>query len=160
MMTRLANYLNAPEEALQMTKTGIYTLFVFLGIDHDIVGVLGILMVIDTGLGVIKALRLSDKVTFKKMMWGMVTKVSVLIIPMILALVAKGIDLDFRWFVVAVINVLIVAEAFSCITNILSIKSKERIENADYITMVLHAIRKGLSSLIQRFIGDIENPKK
>ena len=142
--------------AIEAIKAAAYGLFIFLEIPIDLVHTLGILMMVDTGLGIIKALRLGDKVSFRILLWGMVTKLAVLIIPMILALIGKGLGLGFIWFVLTVLKVLIVAEGISCITNVLSIKSGKKIENTDYITALLHSIRKGLSAIIKRFLTTIE----
>ena len=81
---------------------------------------------------------------------GMITKVSILILPMILALVAKALEFDFTWFVNAVLNILVLSEAFSSVTNIIAIKEKRDIQNTDFVTKLLYAVRNGLSTLIDR----------
>lgn len=159
-MMKLSTYLDQPENGLQFFKTLIYSFFIFMDIDVDVVHILALLMGVDTVLGVVKVLRLREKFSFKIMLWGLITKAAVLIIPMVLALTAKALDFDFRWFVVAVLNVIIVAEAFSCITNILSIKSKKKVENVDYITVLLHSIRKGLGAMVDRILKTIETPRQ
>ena len=141
-------------------KTFIYCTFVFLDIDVDVVRILGILMTIDTVLGVIKTIRLGKKFSFKKLIWGMITKVSVLIVPMILALTAKALSFDFTWFVTAVLNILVVAEAFSSITNIMSIRQNKELENTDFITALLQKIRSGLSRIISTLFNTIEQGKE
>jgi hypothetical protein len=83
----------------------------------------------------------------------------ILSVPMILALMAKGLSFDFTYFVKAVINILIVNEGISCVTNIISIKSKKRIENTDYVTMLLQAIHRGLTKIIQKLLGVLEEAK-
>ena len=138
-------------------KSAIYGLFIFLGIPMDLVSTLGILMGVDTILGVAKSLKLDEKFSFKILLWGAITKVSVLLIPMVMALVAKGLGFDFIWLPVAVMHVLIVNEGLSSITNILSIKSGTKIENTDYVTSLLKAIRKGLANIINNLLKKLEN---
>lgn len=145
------------ENVLNLFKSLLYALFIYLGIKTGIVKILFYLMVIDSVLGVLKALSLKEKISLKKLIWGMVSKLSVLIIPMILALMAKGLSLDFNYFVVIVLDILIVNEGISCITNILSIKTKKKIENTDYITKMIEAIRRGLMNVINRLLGNIED---
>tara|TARA_R110000737_G_C14624761_1_gene494673 strand:+ start:67556 stop:68044 length:489 start_codon:yes stop_codon:yes gene_type:complete len=145
-------------EVITYIKTFLYGIFLFLDIDVNIVKILAIIMAVDTVLGIIKAIRLKQKVSFKKLVWGMITKVSVLIVPMILALVAKALSFDFTWFVNAVLNILVLAEAFSSISNIISIKEGKQIENQDFITKLLHTIRIGLSNMINRLFNTI-NPE-
>ncbi len=146
-------------EAITTVKTFLYGIFLFLDIDVNIVKILAILMAVDTVLGIFKAIRLREKISFKKLIWGMVTKTSVLIVPMILALVAKALSFDFTWFVNAVLNILVLAEAFSSISNIISIKEGKQVENQDFITKLLHGVRKGLSNLINKLFKVI-NPEE
>ena len=156
-MNYLTNLYTDYPTLINIIKSGIYGLFIFLGIPMDLVSTLGILMGVDTLLGVTKSLKLDEKFSFKILLWGAITKVSILLIPMVIALVAKGLGFDFIWLPVTVIHILIVSEGLSSITNILSIKSGERIENTDYITNLLKAIRKGLSSIIKRLLDKLEN---
>jgi len=152
----ISEFLNQSEEVVTVVKMAVYSFFVYLGIDGDVVQVLFILMCIDTVLGATKAVVLGNKFSFTKLLWGIVTKLSVLIIPLVIALVAKGLSFDFSWFVVAILNILIAAEGFSTISNILSIKSKKNVENVDFISMLLKAIREGLHSIINRVLTSIE----
>ena len=78
---------------------------------------------------------------------------------MILAVIAKALSFDFRYFVIAAMNIIIVSEGISCITNILSIKTKKQIENTDYITMLLNAIKTALSGIIIRLLKAMESEK-
>jgi hypothetical protein len=89
----------------------------------------------------------------------MITKLSILIVPFILALMAKAMSFDFRYFILAVLNVIVVSEGISCVTNIISIKTGKPIENADYITMLLQAIKNGLHGIFKRLLTIIEQEK-
>lgn len=154
----IQSFFKAATEGFVTAKTFIYGIFIFLDLDIDIIKILGILMAVDTVLGILKAIKFKKQVSFKVLMWGMVTKMSVLVVPMILALVAKSLSFDFSWFVNAVLNILILSEAFSAITNILSIKQNKEIENTDFIAKLIHAIRNGLGGLINKSLTEI-NPE-
>lgn len=145
---------------LSVFKSLLYALFVYLGIKTGTVIVLFVLMTLDSFLGIFKALRLGKKFSFKVLGWGMVSKLSVLIIPMILALMGKGLSFDFSYFVVAVLNIIIVSEGISCVTNILSIKTKKQIENADYVTKLLQGVRNGLISVLEKNFKIIDKSTK
>ena len=149
-------FLESSQEVVTAVKVSVYSFFAYLGISGDVVEVLFVLMCIDTILGLIKAIVLGNRFTFEKLLWGITTKLSVLIIPMVIALVAKGLSFDFHWFVLAVLNILIAAEGFSAIGNILSIKSKKNVENVDFISLLLRAIRKGLTNVIKRSLAVLE----
>lgn len=159
---RLTNYISTFSTTIsdfwQEIKTAIYILFAFLNIDMDIVKILSILMISDTILGVIKVIYLKElKFTFKKLLWGIVSKSTILLVPMLLALVSLGLGYDFKWIVDIVLKVLIVSEGISSVTNILSIKEGKNIENTDYISKLLHAVRNFLNNKIEEFIKKFED---
>jgi len=147
------------ENIYKNLKDFCYLIFIFLGMKTDVVKILFLLMTIDSILGIIKALRLGRKFSFKVLLWGAITKISILLIPFLIALMAKALTFDFYYFVVAVMNVIIVSEGISCITNIISIKSKKEVKNEDYITMLLQAIKEGLHRQIMKVIELIKNGK-
>ena len=141
-------------------KAALYTTFIFLNIDLDIVKILILLMIFDTAFGVTKSLVLGDKVSFKILFFGLSTKMLVLLIPMTLALVGKGLNYDFTPMVNVVLKVLVVAEGISIFTSMYSIKTKQKVENIDFISMLLNSIRKGLTKILKMWLGQIENPEE
>jgi phage-related holin len=141
---------------MDVGKSAIYAVFVYLGIKTGTVKVLMVLMMLDSLLGIVKALRLGKKFSFKVLGWGMVSKLTILIIPMIIALMGQALSFDFSYFVIAVMNIIVVSEGISCVTNILSIRGKREIENTDYITLLLHSIRKALTGIVNRMLSKIE----
>lgn len=147
------------ENILNFVKGVIYALFIYLGIKTGTVVILFYLMTIDSILGIVKALRLGQKFSFRRLTWGAISKLTLLFVPMILALIAKGLDLDFTMFVVATMNILIVNEGISSVTNILSIKTGRHIENNDVVTKLLYSIRRLLIRLVQRFMNVIDEDK-
>ena len=119
-----------------------------MGIKTGKVEILFYIMMSDSFLGIVKALRLGKKFSFKILLWGLIVKMLILSIPLLLALMGKGLELDFTGFLVVVMNIIIVSESISCVTNIISIKTQKQLENTDYITMLLHIIKKTLEALI------------
>lgn len=147
------------ENIIKPLKDFAYVIFIFLGMKTDVVKILFILMTIDSILGIVKALVLGQRFSFKKLLIGMTTKLTLLIVPFILALMAKALSFDFYYFVVAVMNIIVVSEGISCVTNIISIKTKETVENADYMTRLLQAIKNGLHNQITKLLKIIEGEK-
>lgn len=146
-------------ELYTLLKDWAYLLFVYLGIGTDIAKILFILMVLDSLLGMTKALRLNEKISLKLLAWGIVGKLCLLVIPMTLALIAKALNLDFTVFLVSIMWILIVNEGISIITNIISIRTKKKIENTDYITKLLMLIKNGLKQAIEKMLKIIEIQK-
>lgn len=141
-------------------KTGLYLSFAFLNIDTDIVKVLMMLMLIDTLSGVIKSLSIGKRFDFKVMFFGLCSKLLILLIPMVLALVGKGISktYDFSPILDGVLKVLVVAEGLSIITNFYVLKTKKEVQNIDIVSLLLTAIRKGMLSIINSILQKIEKP--
>ena len=148
------------DNVLNYVKTILYGVFIFLDIKIGTVKVLFYLMIIDSFLGIVKSLRLGNKFDCRVLIWGMVAKLSLLFIPFNIALIAKGLEFNnFTMFVTITMNILIVNEGISVITNILSIKLKKTIENNDYITLLLHKVRDFLIKFINKMLGDIDEKK-
>lgn len=151
MKNQFLNHLNE-------LKTAIYLAFIFLNIDTDIVKILTWLMLIDSLSGIVKALIISKSFDFKLLFFGLCSKILVLLIPMTLALVAKGISktYDFTPVLDAVLRVLVVSEGLSIITNLYVIKTKKEVKNFDIISMLLSALRKGMFAIINGTLKSIE----
>lgn len=140
------------DNILSFCKALAYALFLYLGIKTEVVKILFVLMMLDTFIGIIKALRLGEKFSFKKLGWGIVSKLTILIVPMVVALIGKGLHFDLNYFVIAIMSIIIVSEGISIITNVLAIRQKKDINNDDYITLLLKAVRKQFIHLVTRLI--------
>lgn len=141
-------------------KILIYSFFVFLDIDTNIVKILFYLMIIDTLIGVIKTIALNNRFVFKKLLLGFVSKLAIILIPMAVALMGKGLSYDFSLFVTVVLDIIIVSEGISIFSNAIAIKTKKEVQDFDPITKLLIAIRTGLINLFKRFISNIETPNQ
>ncbi|MEP0263801.1 phage holin family protein [Dokdonia sp.] len=137
-------------------KILIYSFFVYIDIDVELLKVLFCLMLIDTFLGVVKVIVLEKTFYFKKLILGFVSKLAVLVIPMSLNLMGKGLNYDFNWFITLVIDLLIVSDGISIFSNVIAIKTKQEVKNFDALTKLLKAIRSSLINLFKRFLDTID----
>jgi hypothetical protein len=153
-MQNLTSFIGKHSNELKMM---VYSIFIYLHIDTDVVNVLLILMAMDTLFGVRKSLVLGDVFKFSLLWFGIITKLLVLLIPMTLALVGKGLGYDFKPLVDIVMRVLVVAEGISILSSYYMIRTKKRIENIDVVTKLLLAVRNLLLKLMNFFIGKIES---
>ncbi|WP_291287031.1 phage holin family protein [Flavobacterium sp.] len=149
MMHKISEYSNE-------LKLVLYGIFVYLEMDAEIVKVLFYLMVLDTFLGVVKTIVLNNPFSFKKLALGFVSKLAVLLIPTALALMSKGLNYNFKWFVTIVMDLLIVSDGISIISNIIAIKTKKEVENFDAMTLILKSIRNRLIQLFKRILITID----
>ena len=113
-------------------------------------------MLIDSVLGILKALSVGRVFSFRTLYWGVIAKASILLIPLIIALTAKGVGLDFTVVVHTVISIMVVSECISCVTNVISVRTKKEVDNSDYITLLLNSIKKIMTSLAQKLLSGIE----
>lgn len=149
MIQKILEYLNE-------LKLLLYLIFIYLEMDTGIVRVLFYLMVMDTFLGVTKTIVLNNLFSFKKLALGFVSKLAVLLIPTALALMSKGLNYDFDWFVTIVMDLLIVSDGISIISNIIAIKTKKEVENFDAMTLILKSIRNRLIQLFKKLLITID----
>lgn len=138
-------------------KLSIYALFIYLNINVEVFNILIIFMCIDSFLGSIKSMRMGRAFSFKKLIWGFCLKLCLLIIPLIVALLGKGLGHEFEIGVDIVIKILIVSEAFSAFGNIYTIINKIEVQRIDVISILLIAIRKALKKVLNKFISIVEN---
>ena len=146
------------ENHMNEIKTAVYSAFIFLNIDTDVVQVLCWLMFIDTFSGIIKSFVLRKSFDFKVLFFGICSKLLILLIPMVIALVGKGISktYDFTSILDAVLKILVVSEGLSIITNFYVVKTGKEVKNFDIVTLLLSSIRKWMYKIIKSTIDKIE----
>ncbi len=142
-------------------KTLIYGMFIFLNIDIDLTKILVYLMIIDTVLGALKAIRLRDKdddFSVSSLFWGVCSKCLYLIVPFTLALISKGLGyINFIILADIAIKLLIVAEGISIMGNAYTIKTKKKIKNVDFVSMLILTIRKMLIGIFEKINENLKN---
>lgn len=139
-------------------KTAIYLSFIYLNIDTDIVKILMLLMAFDTVSGIMKSWKLLKQFDFKVLFFGLCSKLIILLVPMVLALVSKGISksYDMSPLLDVVLKVLVVSEGLSTISNFYVFKTGKDVKNIDILTMLLSALRKWMLRFIESIIKKIE----
>lgn len=145
------------EDYINEFKLLLYGVFLYLDLNIEIVKVLFFLMLLDTFLGIIKAIVLTNTFSFKLLALGFVSKLAILLIPVALALMSKGLNYDFKWFVTVIINLLIVSDGISIFSNVIAIKTKNEVENFDALTIVLKSSRNMLINLFTNLFKGINN---
>ncbi|MFZ0599507.1 MAG: hypothetical protein WAM46_21140, partial [Flavobacterium sp.] len=60
------------------------------------------------------------------------------------------------WFVTIVMDLLIVSDGISIISNIIAIKTKKQVENFDAMTLILKSVRDRLIQLFKRLLITID----
>lgn len=139
----------------------ITPILTFTGIKEDIIIILSILIVFDILTAVIRELVTKEGRFKSAALWiGIGSKGLIILIPVLLALVGKGIGMDFKWFVDMSLSALVVAEAYSTLGNIVQIRKNDKsIDEQDAVTMVIKAIESVLKEIVTIMISKFKKSK-
>ena len=125
-------------------------IFTYTWVNHEVFSILGILMMLDIISGVAKTVIVGTKPTSRRFVIGIISKILVLIIPMILWITAKGVLwIELKGFVNIVLSMLVLAESYSVLQNIISVRQRKEIEEYDAMTAVLNFILKEVKRFIE-----------
>lgn len=125
-------------------------LFAYLDINTEAFFLFALLLLIDYVTGVWKASCLGHSITSNKMKYGILSKLSLLLIPVVLAIGAKAVGADFKAVLLVGINILVLSETYSIIGNIYSIRTKDELPEYDAVAMLGNKIRAVLIKFSDR----------
>tara|TARA_B100000780_G_C20875459_1_gene348209 strand:+ start:95 stop:538 length:444 start_codon:yes stop_codon:yes gene_type:complete len=144
---------------LEKLRVLIYLAFAYLGIEVEAFAILMAFMSMDSLMGGIKAIRLGEKFSFSKMLWGITLKLCFLVVPLVIALLGKSVGYNLQAGVNVTISILTVAEAYSIIGNIHSAKNKYSVNRIDVVSLMLINLRKVLKRTLEGLLGKLGNLK-
>lgn len=119
----------------------------YFNIEAEVFCTFAILLGIDYITGVWKAKALGHSITSNKMKYGLISKFSLILIPLVLALAAKGLQMEAHDILLVGMNILILSETYSIIGNIYSIRTKQELPEYDAVAMIGKKIRTVLIKL-------------
>ncbi len=141
LKTILVNFLYLP----------LITMLVWLNLDVHSFEVLFYLLMLDFFVGMAKSKRLGEDITYSRFVGGIFGKFFVLLVPITLALTAKGININLSSFVMGAVYAFIVAEGISILSNILSYRQRKRIRKPDLINLAIERSGKFAEKLFRIF---------
>jgi toxin secretion/phage lysis holin len=100
------------------------------------------LVLIDYVTGILKARSLKQSITSHKMKYGILSKMSLIVLPIALALAAKISDENTTVFFNWMINLLVVSEAYSIVGNVYAIRTAKELPEWDVIALLGRKIRE------------------
>lgn len=116
-------------------------LLAYLGLDAEAIIVLTVLLAIDYVTGLIKAKSIHESITSNKMKYGIASKMVLIIIPISIALGAKGVNVDLSSLVLVCVNILIFSEMYSIVGNVACITSGKALPEIDAASIIAKQIR-------------------
>ena len=115
--------------------------FAYLDLNVEAMAILAVLVVLDYFTGIVKSYSLNIAITSRKMNRGVLSKISLLVIPIVISLGAKATTVDAHILVNTAINLLILSEIYSIIGNIYAARSGEELPEMDAVAMIGKTIR-------------------
>lgn len=125
----------------------------YLEISQEPFTIFAILLVIDYITGVWKAKTLGISITSNKMKYGLISKLSLLIIPIVLAMGAKATGADYHYILLSGMYILVLSEVYSIIGNVYCMNTGEELPEYDAVAMLGKQIR----NILIRNSGDTKN---
>lgn len=119
-------------------------LLAYLGLDAEAIAVLTVLLAVDYLTGLIKAKSIHESITSNKMKYGIASKMILLVIPISIALGAKGVDVEMSMLVIVCVNILIFSEMYSIVGNVACITSGKNLPEIDAASIIAKQIRNFL----------------
>jgi len=110
--------------------------------------ILAILLAFDFITGVFKVIVIKGSLRSCRAMAGILTKISVMIMVFALALMAKGLNMNFEIYISTFISLLILSETYSIVGNVYSIKTKEEVAEFDAVAMTIKKVRVTIEKLL------------
>jgi phage-related holin len=155
---KLTDPIDYTEENFIGAKVLLITSMSFLGISYGLILLLWFFMVFDTILGLIASIVINgwQSLTQTRFWAGILTKISILFIPLSLAITGALAGFNLNIFVFSSIYVLIANDAISCFTNLLSIKTKKRYINRDLVEILINALRTSIYKFAEGIITKIK----
>ena len=126
----------APNVALVL----VAALLEYLKLPYEPILILCVIMSLDLITGVAKSLRIQRGITSRRWAVGVLGKLSLLGIPLVIALAAKALGGDFNWLVAWSVSMLILSETYSVIANIHATRSGKELPEWDVVSLMLKKI--------------------
>jgi phage-related holin len=143
--------------AITYTKYSWYAstliVFEFLDIPQMQVWILWCLMILDFITWVCKQFRLDRKLitSYRAWLWAM-KKMGTFIIIASLALVLKALELEAEWYLKSSVSILVMAEFYSIIQNIYTLRTWKIVPEFDAISIFLRMLWEHVKSKIEKAI--------
>ena len=118
----------------------------YLEISQEPFTLFALLLIIDYITGLAKAKTLGHSITSNKMKYGLISKLSLIIVPLVVAMGAKALGADSHYVLTSGMYILILSEVYSIIGNIYSTRTKQEFPEYDALATIGKYIRNFLMS--------------
>ena len=147
--------VESSSKTASIVMTAAYIPFIslcnYFNISWESLGTLSLLLFIDYVTGISKTYVI-DKRAIKsyRATAGIISKVSVLLVPISLSIASRHLGYDMLPFVNTVISMLVLAELYSIIGNVRAIQTGKETEEIDAVSFVLGKINSIVETLLKK----------
>lgn len=133
-------------------KNLAYIPVAYLGLSTESFGILAVLMILDTILGIIRAGVVHGWccVTSHKASFGILSKLAMISVPVVVALAGKGVGINLNAIASGALSMLIVSETYSILGNVQSIRIRQDVKEFDAVNYTLSRIRDLLEKTLKK----------
>lgn len=138
-------------DILKNTIYGLITLILTV-LNPQSVIILSFFILIDIMTGIVADVRIrgAGHITSKRLSFGILFKLLMLLIPMVLVLTGEAIGLELHMLAVWSLNMLVVSECLSIIGNIQEIKTGKEVVEMDAVNLILGKVRGALIAILEK----------
>lgn len=131
-------------------KNLLYVPMFFLGLSFEAWSILATFMVLDTVLGTLRSAIIHGPrhFTSRLLMHGIISKCLVLFVPILLVWTGRGFGMDFLPMAKGVLSILVLAEAYSILGHVQSIRTGKDVKEFDAVSMILKGVRDTMEKLL------------
>lgn len=129
---------------LNIIAVSVSYIFSYAGLASEQMIAFTVLIAIDYITGVIKAYHIGESITSNRMKYGAISKLSLWVIPIVLGIGSKATGLDFGMAIGMFINMLIISEVYSIISNVYAIRNGKELPEYDVLAIVARHVREYL----------------
>lgn len=136
---------------ITILKNIAYIPAILLGLSFDSYFILVVFMTVDIILGITRTYIIYDGSHIKSYCFsiGIISKLLMLIVPLLVVWTGKGVGVNLFFLAQWSLGALILAEAYSILGNIHSIRIKKDVPEFDVVSWILQKIQVSLIRLLQ-----------
>lgn len=135
------------------SKAFIVMILMILQINPEQVGFLLGLVFVDSFFGVIREVKLKSPLSWERFIWGITSKLAILLIPFVIATFGLVFKVNLVYLVQMFIYIIAANDVLSVITNIASIRSGQRYKNVDFIEKGIHYLTSFFTNMINNLLN-------
>lgn len=151
-----------PFSTFSLAKNLAYIPAFLLGLSSESYVILACFMALDTFLGVMRVYVVhgGKYIRSYKLTAGIVSKLSVLLVPLLIAYTGKGVGLDMLWLAQWALGALLLAQFYSIVSNIYSIRLQKDVDEFDAVSWVLRRVQKVIEKALLESSSPTVIPKE